>query len=96
MEREFRKVNRSVSEQIHELRREVEKEFPVIARLTAATLGPVLLWSTRREENRLARGTHLRTIHLYRAPQLDCGVAAFSIVAIFKSTEWRVSYKVYW
>jgi hypothetical protein len=56
MEREFRKVNGSVSEQIHRLRREVEKEFPVVARLTAATLGPVLLWSTRREEKRLAAG----------------------------------------
>ncbi len=56
MEREFKKVNHSVSEQIHKLRREVEKEFPVIARLTAASLGPILLWSTRREENRLASG----------------------------------------
>jgi len=56
MEREFKKVNRGVSEQIHKLRREVEKEFPVIARLTAASLGPILLWSTRREENRLAQG----------------------------------------
>ena len=53
---EFRKVNRSVSEQIHKLRREVEKEFPVVARLTAAALGPVLLWTTRREEKRLAKG----------------------------------------
>jgi radical SAM superfamily enzyme YgiQ (UPF0313 family) len=56
MEREFRKVNRKVSEQIRELRREVEKEFPIVARLAAATLGPVLLWSTRREEKRLAQG----------------------------------------
>ncbi|MGA9981429.1 MAG: B12-binding domain-containing radical SAM protein [Candidatus Sulfotelmatobacter sp.] len=56
MEREFKKVNRGVSAQIHKLRREVEKEFPVIARLTAATLGPALLWSTRREEKRLASG----------------------------------------
>jgi len=56
MEREFKKVNRSVSERIHKLRREVEKEFPVIARLAAVSLGPVLLWSTRREENRLAAG----------------------------------------
>jgi radical SAM superfamily enzyme YgiQ (UPF0313 family) len=55
MEREFKKVNRSVSEQIYKLRREVEKEFPV-ARLTAALLGPILLWSTRREESRLAAG----------------------------------------
>ncbi len=56
MEREFREVNRSVSERIHKLRREVEKEFPVVARLTAASLGPILLWSTRREEKRLASG----------------------------------------
>jgi radical SAM superfamily enzyme YgiQ (UPF0313 family) len=56
MEREFKKVNREVSDRIHKLRREVEKEFPVAARLTAAALGPILLWSTRREENRLAKG----------------------------------------
>ncbi len=56
MEREFRKVNSGVSDKIHKLRREVEKEFPVMARLTAASLGPVLLWSTRREERRLAAG----------------------------------------
>ena len=56
MEKEFKKVNRSVSERIHKLRREVEKEFPIVARLTAASLGPILWWSTRREENRLARG----------------------------------------
>ncbi len=56
MEREFRKVNQSVSEQIHSLRMEVEKEFPVMARLTAALLGPVLLWTARREERRLASG----------------------------------------
>jgi radical SAM superfamily enzyme YgiQ (UPF0313 family) len=56
MEREFKKINCSVSDQIHKLRREVEKEFPVVARLTAASLGPVLLWSTRREEKRLASG----------------------------------------
>jgi hypothetical protein len=62
MEREFKKVNGSVSKQIHQLRREVEKEFPVVARLTAASLGPILLWSTRREEKRLASG------HTYEPP----------------------------
>jgi radical SAM superfamily enzyme YgiQ (UPF0313 family) len=56
MEKEFKKVNREVSERIHKLRREVEKEFPFFARLTAASLGPILLWSTRREEKRLAAG----------------------------------------
>jgi radical SAM superfamily enzyme YgiQ (UPF0313 family) len=56
MEREFRKVNQDVSERIHKLRRAVEKESPVIARLTAASFGPILLWTSRREERRLAAG----------------------------------------
>jgi Radical SAM superfamily len=56
MEREFRQVNRSVSAQIGRLRREIEREFPVKARLASALLGPVLLWSSRREERRLAAG----------------------------------------
>lgn len=55
MEREFKKVNRSVSMEIRDLRREVEREFPS-ARITAAIVGPILLWSSRREEKRLARG----------------------------------------
>src|SRR5579863_2661419 len=64
MEREFRKINESVSEQIHSLRMEVEKEFPVLARLTAALLGPVLLWSARREERWLSAG------HTYEPPTI--------------------------
>ena len=56
MEREFRKVNRGVSGQIHQLRGNIEREFPVMARLAAAVLGPVMLWSARREEKRLASG----------------------------------------
>jgi len=56
MEREFRKVNRAVSAEIGELRREVQAEFGVASRVTANLLGPVLLWTTRREEKRLAAG----------------------------------------
>ena len=56
MEHEFKKINRGVSQQIRQLRHEVESEFPIIARLSAMSLGPFLLWSTRREERRLARG----------------------------------------
>jgi len=62
MERQFRKINRSVSEEIHSLRREVEREFPLVARLTARLLGPVLLWSAHREDERLAAG------HTYEPP----------------------------
>ncbi len=56
MEREFRKVNREVSDRIGEVRREVEKECGLVARVVADVLGPILLWTTRREERRLARG----------------------------------------
>jgi radical SAM superfamily enzyme YgiQ (UPF0313 family) len=56
MERHLRQANQAVSEQVRTLRREVEKEFGMAARLARAFLGPVLLWTTRREERRLAAG----------------------------------------
>ena len=56
MERDFRKINETVSENIHVLREQIKKEFPVVSRLSTAALGPILLWSARREEKRLAKG----------------------------------------
>jgi radical SAM superfamily enzyme YgiQ (UPF0313 family) len=56
MERQFRKVNRSGSDQIRALRHEFKKESGVFSRLMPTILGPVFLWTTRREERRLARG----------------------------------------
>jgi radical SAM superfamily enzyme YgiQ (UPF0313 family) len=56
MERQFKKVDSQVSEQIHALRQEFKSESGVVARMMSAVLGPVLLWTTRREEKRLARG----------------------------------------
>ena len=56
MERQFRKVNRDVSDQIRTLRVEIKREFPVLSRITAAALGPYLLWASLREERRLAAG----------------------------------------
>jgi radical SAM superfamily enzyme YgiQ (UPF0313 family) len=55
-EKYFRKVNREVSEQIHELRREIAQEFGTVSRMAANLIGPVLLWTTRREERRIAAG----------------------------------------
>jgi radical SAM superfamily enzyme YgiQ (UPF0313 family) len=52
----FRKVNQDVSQQIRELRREIGKEFGTMSRLVANVVGPVLLWTTRREDRRLAAG----------------------------------------
>jgi radical SAM superfamily enzyme YgiQ (UPF0313 family) len=56
MERQFRKVDVKVSDQIRALRQEFKGESGVVSRMMPAVLGPVLLWSTRREEKRLARG----------------------------------------
>jgi len=55
-ERYFRRVNKDVSQQIHELRREISHEFGGMSRLVANVVGPYLLWSTRREDRRLAKG----------------------------------------
>ena len=56
MEKHLRKVNRNVSEEIAALRREFEKEFGNVARVASRAGGPVLLWTSRREERRLAAG----------------------------------------
>jgi radical SAM superfamily enzyme YgiQ (UPF0313 family) len=56
MERQFRKVDVRVSDQIRALRGDFRRESGIVSRLMPAVLGPVLLWSTRREEKRLARG----------------------------------------
>jgi len=56
MERKFKKVDRKVSDQIRALRQEFKHESGIMSRMLPALLGPVLLWTTRREERRLARG----------------------------------------
>jgi radical SAM superfamily enzyme YgiQ (UPF0313 family) len=56
MERQLRKVDRNVSDQIRALRYEFKQESGLFSRMLPAVLGPVLLWTTRREERRLARG----------------------------------------
>jgi radical SAM superfamily enzyme YgiQ (UPF0313 family) len=56
MERQFRKVDEQVSQQIRTVREEFKHESGIISRMMPAVLGPVLLWTTRREEKRLARG----------------------------------------
>ena len=56
MERQFRKVDGKVSDEIRAVREEFKRESGVISRMMPAVLGPVLLWTTRREEKRLARG----------------------------------------
>ena len=56
MEHQFRKVDKQVSERIGALRREFREESGIISKLMPVVLGPILLWTTKREERRLARG----------------------------------------
>jgi len=56
MERNIQRTNNAVREKVRELRREIEKEFGLLTRVAAALAGPVLLWTARREERRLAEG----------------------------------------
>jgi len=56
MEKRLKKTNLSVSVRIRELRREIEHEFGGATRLVRAITGPILLWTSRREDRQLARG----------------------------------------
>jgi radical SAM superfamily enzyme YgiQ (UPF0313 family) len=56
MEKRLRGANESVATRIRALRRDIEREFGTMARLSRIVLGPVLLWSSKREERRLANG----------------------------------------
>jgi hypothetical protein len=59
MERFFQDGNREVSGRIRALRKEVEREFGLACRALDAALGPLLLWTTRREARRFPRGRRL-------------------------------------
>lgn len=56
MERQMRKTNGAVSAQIHSLRKELGREFGLLSSMAGRLLGPVLLWTSRREAKRLADG----------------------------------------
>jgi radical SAM superfamily enzyme YgiQ (UPF0313 family) len=56
MERQLRQTNESVSRQIRMLRAEMGGEFGIVSRVMAGLLGPVLLWTSRREQQRLVHG----------------------------------------
>jgi hypothetical protein len=56
MEKHLRPTNPAVSEKIRALRKEVGREFGLMSRVATLVVGPVLAWSARREERRLAQG----------------------------------------
>jgi Radical SAM superfamily/B12 binding domain len=56
MERQLRRTNETTSRQIRALRQEISGEFGVVPRMIAGLLGPLLLWTSRREQKQLAHG----------------------------------------
>jgi radical SAM superfamily enzyme YgiQ (UPF0313 family) len=64
MEHRLDRTNRSVSVQIRALRKDLEREFGVLTAAVARVLGPILWWTSLREEKRLAKG------HSYEPPTI--------------------------
>ncbi len=56
MEKQLRRSNRAVSDQIRALRLDIGSEFGIVTRTISWVLGPVALWTSRREERQLAAG----------------------------------------
>lgn len=56
MERQLRRSNEAVSEEVHALRADLAAEFGSLSRAMAWILGPVMLWTSRREQKQLALG----------------------------------------
>jgi radical SAM superfamily enzyme YgiQ (UPF0313 family) len=56
MEKHLGRTNAAVAERVRALRKEVAREFGLVTNVVSRALGPVLLWSARREERRLAAG----------------------------------------
>ncbi len=64
MEHRLKRTNHSVTLQIRALRKDLEREFGVLTAATARLLGPVLWWTSIREDKRLASG------HSYEPPTI--------------------------
>jgi radical SAM superfamily enzyme YgiQ (UPF0313 family) len=56
MEKRLKKTNSAVSARIRELRREIEHEFGLATRSLRMVAGPLLLYTSKREDRRLAAG----------------------------------------
>jgi radical SAM superfamily enzyme YgiQ (UPF0313 family) len=56
MEHRLNRANRTVALQIRDLRKEIEQEFGLLAAAAGRLLGPVLWWTSLREDKRLAQG----------------------------------------
>ncbi len=56
MEKRLKRTNKAISDQVRSLRGDIEREFGAWSRIWATLAGPILLWTARREEKRLAAG----------------------------------------
>ncbi len=56
MEKQLHRSNRAVSDQIRALRLDIGSEFGIVTRAISWMLGPLALWTSRREERHLAEG----------------------------------------
>src|ERR1022692_4092498 len=56
MEKRLRTTNPPISKRIRELRREIEGAFGTLTRVVRRVVGPILLWTSKREDKRLANG----------------------------------------
>ena len=56
MERQLRGANEEVAGRVRTLRKELQREFGLVAAAASLVLGPVLWWTSRREERRSSQG----------------------------------------
>ena len=56
MERQLKSANANVALRVRELRMDMHRELGLASRLTSTLMGPLLLWSLKREAKRLADG----------------------------------------
>jgi uncharacterized Tic20 family protein len=56
MERRLKRSNAEISARVHALRRDIENEFGSFSKWISRLVGPMLLWTTKREQRRLVRG----------------------------------------
>jgi len=56
MEKRLQDTNAVIASRIRTLRREIEHEFGAATRVVRALAGPLLLWTSKREDRRLAQG----------------------------------------
>jgi radical SAM superfamily enzyme YgiQ (UPF0313 family) len=56
MEKHLGRTNQAVAQKVRTVRQEIAREFGLVSSLVSHAIGPLLLWSARREERRLAAG----------------------------------------